>query len=124
MTNDAPGPVAAGPTGTTGTTGDAAGPSGVGVSGEAGMRKGGRVPGQRPDPRMLAAKLKTGAKVDAGTNRPQADDVETRLSRGEFVVNRAATRRNLPELERINASAGQSTGRGGMAVGQPRTERR
>jgi hypothetical protein len=73
---------------------------------------------------MLAAKLQRGARVDVGRPNSRTDDVPVELSRGEFVINRAATRRNLPELERINRSVGQPTGRGGFNVGRPRDQRR
>ena len=41
-----------------------------------------------------------------GTGR--SDSIPARLSNNEFVVNSQATRRNLPELERINSGAGPS----------------
>ena len=135
-----PGGVAAAPSGDVGDagpagTGGGGAGSGVGTGaaggagGDAGgaggaYKKGGRVRGHRPDPRMLAAKLRQGALVNAGRLNSRKDDVPVNLSRDEFVINRAATRQNLPELERINQSAGQPTGRGGFNVGQPRTARR
>jgi hypothetical protein len=129
-----PGSGAAGASGGAPGAGDAgggsAGSGGTGAGASAGDKRGGvvgqeraRQRGQRPDARMLAAKLQRGAKVDVG-KRANVDSVPVHLARGEYVVNRASTQRNLPELERINRSAGQPTGRGGFAVGHPREARR
>lgn len=92
-------------------SGDAPGDAGGGVSGA--FRKGGRV--QRPSPKALAEKLKAGSKVQTGSKKPGADDVPVRLSRGEEVVNKNATDKFGPVLDRMNAMGNRQ---GGMSVGR------
>jgi len=121
-----------GDSGPAGTGGGGAG-SGVGVGasgGDAGgtggaYKKGGRVRGQRPDPRMLAAKLRQGAKVDVGDPRATGDNVKrVDLQTGEEVMNRPAARAHAAQLEAWNRTGRRTMGQGGMAVGAPRDQRR
>jgi hypothetical protein len=90
----------------------APGDAGGGVSGA--YRKGGRVQAaqrRRPDPRMLAAKLQRGARVDVGNPRATTDNVKrVDLQTGEEVMNRPAARAHAAQLEAWNR-----TGRRAMA---------
>jgi hypothetical protein len=108
-----------------GAAGAASAPSdaGGGVSGA--YKKGGRVRGHRPDPRMLAAKLRQGAKVDVGDPRAKGDNVKrVDLQTGEEVMNRPAARAHAAQLEAWNRTGRRAMGQGGMAVGTPRDQRR
>jgi len=105
-----------------GVAGDAAGAAAsggtAGGGGDAAMRKGGRV--GRPDPRMLAAKLRSGARVDQGSHKAGQDDVPVRLSRGEVVENLPAAKAHAKTLEKWNEDGRQKMdhrGPGGMGVG-------
>jgi len=105
-----------------GDTGAASAPGDAGGAGGA-YKKGGRVRRQRPDPRMLAAKLRQGDRVSVGDPRATGDNVKkVDLQTGEMVVNRNATRAHLPDLERWNREGRRSMG--GFAVGRPRDQRR
>lgn len=53
------------------------------------------------DPLPAAPRFATGGQVNVGTTS-KADDVLARLSRNEYVVNAAATKRNLPLIDFIN----------------------
>jgi hypothetical protein len=106
----------------TGTAGGAGGDAG-GAGGA--YKKGGRVRGHRPDPRMLAAKLRQGAKVDVGDPRATTDNVKrVDLQTGEEVMNRPAARAHAAQLEAWNRIGRRAMGQGGMAVGAPRDQRR
>ena len=101
----------------------APGDAGGGVSGA--YKKGGRVRGQRPDPRMLAATLQRGARVDVGNLRATTDNVgRVDLQTGEEVMNRPAARAHAAQLEAWNRTGRRTMGQGGMAVGAPRDQRR
>jgi hypothetical protein len=92
------------------------GPAGGGAgAGDGAFKRGGRVPGQRPDPRRLSAKLKTGDKVQAGVKKPGQDDVPVRLIRGETVVNKPASDKFGPVLDQMNKLGNRA---GGMSVGR------
>lgn len=71
--------------------------------------------GQRPDPRMLAAKLRAGGgTVPVGSKKPAADDVQVALSRGEFVEPKATVDQYGPILEKMRQAGLRG---GGMRVG-------
>ena len=88
------------------------------------MRRGGRV-AKRPDPRRLAAMLKSGARVPVGNPRSKTDDVPVKLERNEIVMNRPAARAHAHTLDLWNQAGRRQMDRtGGFAVGQPREARR
>lgn len=92
-----------------------AGPGGSGTGpGGQGQKRGGKVI-KRPDPKMLADKLKRGSKVTVGDNDDNTDDVPTRLTKGEMVVNKKATQKFEPLLNKMNMAGNRA---GGMRIGR------
>ena len=98
------GPLAAALSGAFGGFGGATAAAGAGGGGIAGGIASGAVP-------FAAA---GGLVLGPGTTT--SDSIPARLSRGEFVVNAASTRRHLPLLQSINGSSDAGASRGGTVV--------
>lgn len=70
------------------------------------------------DPLPAAPKFRLGGRVNVGTTGT-ADDVLARVSKGEFVVNAMATKKNLPLLAAINSGRNTSQAKQQLSSGDP-----